>query len=62
MDLSNYKTMDPNLLIGVVNTTIRNHCDSLDDLCASYDLDKNVLVKRLADAGYEYDAEQKRFI
>ena len=53
--------MDPHLLVGVVNTAIRNHCKSLDDLCKTHDLDPNILTERLASAGYDYMPEQKQF-
>lgn len=61
MDLSTYQTMDPHLLVGVVNTVIRNHCESLDDLCKTHDLDAEILTERLVAAGYDYMPEQKRF-
>ncbi len=61
MDLSTYQTMDPHLLVGVVNTAIRNHCESLDDLCKTYDLAAEILIARLAAAGYDYMPEQKQF-
>ncbi|CAA6678123.1 Unannotated [Lentimonas sp. CC19] len=61
MDLSTYQTMDPHLLVGVVNTTIRNHCESLDDLCKTHDLDAEILTTRLAEAGYDYMPEQRQF-
>jgi hypothetical protein len=61
MDLSGYLKMDPHLLVGVVNTTLRNHCSSLEDLCATYAIDRAALVQRLASAGYEFRAEQQQF-
>ena len=61
MDLSSYQTMDPHLLVGVVNTAIRNHCESLEDLCKSYDIVEDILTERLAAAGYEYLPSQQQF-
>ncbi|ADE54224.1 DUF4250 domain-containing protein [Coraliomargarita akajimensis] len=61
MDLSTYRSMDPHLLVGVVNTAIRNHCESLEDLCATHDIEQAVLVERLATAGYDYMPAQKQF-
>ena len=61
MDLSTYRTMDPHLLVGVVNTAIRNHCESLEDLCATYDIESGVLIERLANAGYDFMPEQQQF-
>lgn len=61
VDLSSYRTMDPDMLVGVINTVIRNHCDSLEDLCATYDLDPAILIQRLAVAGYDYRPEIQQF-
>ncbi|MGB0257982.1 MAG: DUF4250 domain-containing protein [Coraliomargarita sp.] len=61
MDLSNYESMDPHLLVGVVNTAIRNHCDDLEDLCKVHDMEQTVLVERLNNAGYDFMPEQQQF-
>lgn len=61
MDLSNYLRMDPHLLVGLVNTELRNHCDSLDDLVKTHHLDEEALVTRLGEADYVYRAEQNQF-
>lgn len=61
MDLSNFHRMDPHLLVGLVNTELRNHCDSLDDLVKTHDLDPTALVARLAGADYVYRPEQNQF-
>lgn len=61
MDFRNYRTMDPHLLVGLVNTALRNHCDSFGDFCRTHELESDALIKRLQDAGYEYQAEQNQF-
>ena len=61
MDLSSYRTMDPHLLVGVVNTAIRNHTETLAELCACHDIEQAVLVERLAAAGYDFMPEQQQF-
>lgn len=61
MDLSNFQRMDPHLLVGLVNTELRNHCESLDDLVKTHNLDQEVLENRLTDAGYVYRSEQNQF-
>lgn len=61
MDLGSYLTMDPHLLLGLVNTELRNHCDSLDDLVKTHDLDQEQLEEKLGRAGYVYKAEQNQF-
>lgn len=53
--------MDPNLLLGLVNTELRNHCDSLEDLVKTHGLDQDALVERLSKAGYIYKPELNQF-
>lgn len=61
MTLTNVRTMDPNLLYSLINTRLRNDYSDLDDLVRSLDLDRDVLLQRLADAGFVYVAELKQF-
>lgn len=61
MNLSTYQSMDPHLLVGLVNTELRNNAQSLSDLCKTHDLDQEQLIERLAKGGYEWRAEQKQF-
>jgi len=61
MDLSNYLLMDPHLLVGLLNTELRNHCDSLDDLAKKHHLDETALVEKMAKADYTYQPDQNQF-
>jgi len=61
VDLSTYLRMDPHLLLGLLNTELRNHCDSLDDLVKTHGLDARKLTDRMAKAGYEYQPAQNQF-
>lgn len=61
MDLSRFHSMDPNLLVGVVNTALRNDYESLEDLCLTHDISSEVLVQHLASGGYEFRSEQQQF-
>ena len=61
MDLTNYLGMDPHLLVGLVNTELRNNSDSLEDLVKTHNLDPAALEKKLGDAGYVYQGEQRQF-
>ena len=61
MDLSNYLQMDPNLLVGLLNTELRNHCDSLDDLVKTHDLDEELLIGKMAKADFVYQPSQNQF-
>lgn len=54
MNLSGFREMDPALLLGLVNTELRNHCESLDDLVKTHGLEQRELEQRLAEAGFEY--------
>ncbi|MBK1881226.1 DUF4250 domain-containing protein [Luteolibacter pohnpeiensis] len=53
--------MDPHLLLGLLNTELRNHCDSLDDLVKTHDLDQEELIAKMSKSGYTYQAEQNQF-
>lgn len=61
MDLSKFETMDPHLLVGLVNTELRNHSDSLDDLVKTHGISEERLLAKLGVAGYEYRSEQRQF-
>lgn len=53
--------MDPHLLVGLINTELRNNASSLEDLCRTHDLEEQELHSRLAKGGYEWRPEQKQF-
>ncbi|MFT6865080.1 MAG: hypothetical protein ACJAVK_003652 [Akkermansiaceae bacterium] len=61
MNLKSCKTMDPHLLVGLVNTELRNNATSLDDLCKTHGLDEAELVERLAGADYHFSEEAGQF-
>ncbi|WP_411827426.1 DUF4250 domain-containing protein [Luteolibacter sp. AS25] len=61
MDFSNYLGMDPHMLVGLVNTELRNHSESLEDLLKTHDIELGDLETKLGEAGYEYMPEQKQF-
>lgn len=61
MDWTKFISMDPQLLVGLVNTELRNHSQSLEDLCRTHDIEMEALIDRLASADYHYQAEQKQF-
>lgn len=61
MDFSEYLGMDPNILVGLVNTELRNHSESLEDLVKTHGIAREELVKKLQEADYEYMPGQKQF-
>ena len=61
MDISAFERMDPHLLVGLVNTELRNHCESLEDLVKTHHLDEAALVEKLGAASYQYQPGQNQF-
>jgi hypothetical protein len=59
--LENYKTMDINMLLSIVNMKLRNENESLSDFCATYQLDKNALIQRLKEHHLTYSETQNQF-
>lgn len=53
--------MDPHLLVGLINTELRNHCESLEDLVKTHHLDESALVEKLEQASYVYQPGQNQF-
>ncbi len=53
---------DPVMLMSFLNTQLRDHYSSLEDLCGSYDLDADEIKKKLSAIDYHYDAERNRFV
>ncbi len=45
---------DPFMLLSFVNTKLRDEYDSLDELCASLDMDRDTIVRILDEAGFVY--------
>jgi hypothetical protein len=53
--------MDPHLLVGLVNTELRNHCHSLEDLVKTHHISEERLIEKLAAVGYVFQPEQNQF-
>ncbi|HIT42700.1 MAG TPA: DUF4250 domain-containing protein [Candidatus Caccovicinus merdipullorum] len=53
---------DPVMLLSYVNTQLRDHYSSLDDLCRSLDLDPQQIISSLAAIQYQYDADRNQFV
>ena len=48
---------DPMMLFSMVNMKLRDCYHSLDELCDDMNVDKELLVKKLKAAGFEYSKE-----
>lgn len=52
---------DPYILLSFVNMKLRDEFPSLDELCASLDIDRQVLSAKLEAVGFTYDPGANRF-
>ena len=53
---------DPVLLLIYVNMKLRDFYPELDELCASLDINKAMLIQTLSKIDYTYDPEKNQFI
>ena len=53
---------DPVMLLSVVNTQLRAHYPTLDELASAYMVEKQDLIDHMASINYTYDADQNQFI
>lgn len=63
MNLANFETMDPIMLMSIVNMKLRDDFGGdLDKLAVYFDIDKAALEAKLATAGFDFlpDAGQFR--
>lgn len=62
MNLANFETMDPVMLMSIVNMKLRDDFSGdLDQLVAYFDIDRAALEARLATAGFDYLPEAGQF-
>lgn len=61
MNLDNFETMDPVMLMSIVNMKIRDQYEDLDNLVKAFDIDKQTLINKLSQAGFDYLPEVKQF-
>lgn len=52
---------DPIILLSVINTKLRDMYSSIDSLCDDMEEDKNEIISKLKDAGFEYDENTNQF-
>ena len=53
---------DPVILLGVVNTKLRDFYPSLEALCDDLEIDRGALSEKLDAIDYTYDAERNQFV
>lgn len=52
---------DPFMLLSFINMKLRDNYNSLEELCEDLDINRTELIKKLGDAGFEYDSVQNKF-
>lgn len=52
---------DPIILLSYINTQLRDHYTSLEDLCKSLNLVESDLTAKLATVDYHYNSERNQF-
>ena len=52
---------DPMMLFSVINMKLRDFYPSLEALCDDLHVDKDEIVIRLKEAGFEYNEQQNKF-
>ncbi len=52
---------DPNILLSVINTDLRDKYRTLDELCVAIDADRGAVERTLDDIGYAYDEKTNQF-
>ena len=62
MDNERALNMDIFILLSWINTKLRDEFNDLSNLCITYDLDIEMILKRLRDTGYFYNEENNQFI
>lgn len=61
MDLQNFESMDPIMLMSIINMKLRDEFSSLDDLVKYFEIDKDALENKLAQANFEYLPQANQF-
>ena len=53
---------NPMMLLSVVNTQLRDEFESLDELCAFFNADRDDIEEKLSAIDYAYDPDLNRFV
>lgn len=52
---------DPVMLLSFLNTQLRDHYPSLEELCSAYNADPREIEEKMKGINYEYDSELNAF-
>lgn len=53
---------DPNMLLSVINTKLRDKYKNIDEFAEDLNVNKEEIFERLRAIGYEYDIQLNRFV
>jgi len=53
---------NPFILLSYINTKLRDEFSSLESLCKNLDISENEIKDLLESIGYEYNAENNKFV
>lgn len=53
---------DPVMLLSYINSQLRDHFSSFEDLCQSLCVDTDLIRSKLGSIDYEYDASRNQFV
>ena len=55
------KNIDPNILLSIMNTKLRDYYASLDMLCYDLEIEKEDILIKLNSIGYTYNKKENQF-
>lgn len=61
MDRESIISMDPNILVSMVNMKLRDYYSSLDNFCEDINIERELIINKLKKAGYEYVESKNQF-
>lgn len=62
MDISNYKEMDPYMLLSIINLKLRDYYGNIDSMCDDLGFEKDIIGQRLKECGYIYNKDTNQFV
>lgn len=62
MDSEQIKSMDPYMLLSIVNMKLRDEYSDFEEFCGQYDVPSAEIFDKLRLIGYKYSKETNQFI
>lgn len=62
MNYEQITTMDPFMLLSIVNMKLRDYYSDLNSLCDDMDIEYEILLRRLNSINYYYNNEKNQFL